>query len=101
MRRALLIAVLALLVADASGFSSLFVPETCAIGVNESSPDTGCPAFCVRCTCSCCASSVVHNARIVLAGTQLAPIVVAIPTLDRLPNGTSPDILHVPKPLLT
>jgi len=101
MRRALLIAVLALLVADASGFSSLLVPETCAIGVNESSPDTGCPAFCVRCTCSCCATAVVHNALVVLAEAQPTPIVVAVPTLDPLPNGTSPDILHVPKPLLT
>src|ERR1044072_6167927 len=101
MRRALLIAALALLLADASGFNSLFVPETCAIGVDESSSDTGCPAFCVRCSCSCCVSSVVHNARVVLAEALLAPIVVADPALERLPNGTSRDILHVPKPLLT
>ena len=61
MRRAFLMAVLALLMADASGVSALVTPEPCAIGANESAPDGGCPGFCVRCTCGCCASAVVHT----------------------------------------
>jgi len=61
MRRAFFIAVLAVLIADASGVSSLLVPETCPIGTIESAPDSGCPAFCVRCTCACCAGSIVHS----------------------------------------
>jgi hypothetical protein len=35
MRRALIIAVFAVLVANASGVSSLLVPETCPIGANR------------------------------------------------------------------
>ena len=55
-------AVLAMLISDASGLSSLVVPESCPIGTSESAPDSGCPAFCVRCTCACCAASIEHTA---------------------------------------
>jgi hypothetical protein len=101
MRRALLIAVLVLLIGDASGVSSLFVPEACAIGTIESVPDSGCPAFCVRCSCACCASSVVHKAAVAVPAEVLTPILVPVPDSDRLPTGSSRDILHVPKPVLT
>jgi hypothetical protein len=101
MRRALLIVVLALLVGDASGVTALFVQEPCTIGARESSPDSGCLAFCVRCTCACCVSSVVHKTPVALTAEVLAPIVVPVPDTDRLPAGTPHDILHVPKPVLT
>jgi hypothetical protein len=46
MRRAILIAVLVLIVRDASGVAAvLFVPETCAIGASESVPGVVAPCF--------------------------------------------------------
>ena len=101
MRRALFIAVLAVLLTDASGVSSLVVPETCPIGTSESAPDSGCPAFCVRCTCACCAASVEHSTS---ADTAVAPVplrALTLPSSSALPSGSRPDILHVPKILLT
>lgn len=100
MRSAFLIAALTLLIADASGVSSLLIPETCAIGTSESGPDTGCPAFCVRCTCGCCASAVVYTVPVNIARAVL-PVFFAIPSNHRLPAGSARDILHVPKHLLT
>ena len=101
MRRALLIAILTLLVTDASGLSSLLVPETCAIEASDSAPDGGCPAFCVRCTCACCVSSIVYAPPVVLTCELLLPVAVERDRTDRLPTGASLEILHVPKPLLT
>src|SRR5262245_43632390 len=101
MRRALLIAVLVLLVGDASGLTSLFVPEACAIGASDSAPDSGCPAFCVRCTCPCCVSSAMHQDLAALTTAAPAPIPVPLPNPDRLPAGIPHDIFHVPKTLLT
>jgi hypothetical protein len=101
MRRALFIAVLTLLIADASGVSSLLVPEPCPIGTSESTPDSGCPAFCVRCTCACCAASIVYTAppEMVAAPVPLSPL--RLPTSGALPTGSCADILHVPKPLFS
>jgi hypothetical protein len=101
MRRALFIAVLTLLISDASGLSSLLVPETCAIAASDSAPDGGCPAFCVRCTCACCVSSVVYTPAVALKIELLPLVAVECDRPDRLPTGTSLEILHVPKPLLT
>jgi hypothetical protein len=101
MRRVLFIALLAILVSDVSGLCSLVVPEPCAIGATESAPDGGCPAFCVRCTCACCACSVVYNAPTGVMAELLPAIPVPFHSLDRLRTGVSPDILHVPKPILT
>src|SRR3954471_12368230 len=100
MRRALLIAVLGLLMADASGVSSLLVPETCPIGTTESAPDSGCPAFCVRCTCACCAASVEHTTPPDTTVAALPPLKLVLPSLSPLPAGRHPDILHVPKTLV-
>ncbi len=101
MYRAFFIAMLAVLMADASGISSLVVPETCPIGTSESAPDSGCPAFCVRCTCACCAASIVHTnpPEMVVAPVPLSPLL--LPTPSTLPTGSYADILHVPKPLLS
>jgi hypothetical protein len=101
MRRALFIAVLTVLISDASGLSSLLVPESCAIGANDSAPDNGCPAFCVRCTCSCCVSSVVSTPPVDLTIEVLPPVPLECDRPDRIPTGRSFEILHVPKPLLT
>jgi hypothetical protein len=101
MRRACLIAVLAVLLADASGVTSILVQETCTIGTSESVPDSGCPAFCVRCTCACCAASIEHST---LPDTAAAPVPLCAftpPPLGALPTGSHADILHVPKVLLT
>jgi hypothetical protein len=100
MRRALLIAVLAVLMADASGVASLVMPEACAIGAAESGPDSGCPAFCVRCACGCCASAVMHSAPAILASLLLQPVRVAPAAHSALPIGVPLDILHIPKSLL-
>jgi hypothetical protein len=101
MRRALFIAVLTLLISDASGLSSLLVAETCAIGADDSAPDNVCPAFCVRCTCGCCVSSVVSTAAVELKIVWLPPVTVECGRPDRIPTGQTFEILHVPKPLLT
>jgi hypothetical protein len=101
MRRALFIAVLAVLIADATGASSLLLAETCPIGTIESAPDGGCPAFCVRCTCACCARSIEHTAPPDLTVASVPPLALALPLPPALPSGTTADILHVPKTLLT
>jgi len=101
MRRVLFIAVLAVLIADASGVSSLLVPEMCPIGTNESTPDSGCPAFCVRCTCACCAAAVEQTAPPDMAVAAVPPSPLALPASRTLPTGSHADILHVPKTLLT
>jgi hypothetical protein len=101
MRRLLLIAILALLMADASGISSLVIPETCGIGASESGPDTGCPAFCVRCSCVCCAWPVMHKLTAIIATILPGPLSLPPAALDALPVGVPIDILHIPKSLLT
>lgn len=100
-RRALFIAILAVLMADASGITSLLAPETCSVTANETGPDEGCPAFCVRCTCGCCASPIVPMVAATIAAQGLLPHVVPAPPRDSLPTGNSLDILHVPKTVLT
>jgi hypothetical protein len=101
MRRALFIALLALLIADASGVSSLVVPETCGFGTNESSPDNGCPAFCVRCSCACCASPVMPMLAVTIVTTLRPPVDLPLAAHGALPAGVPFDILHIPKSLLT
>jgi hypothetical protein len=100
-RRALLIATLALLISDASGLSALVIPETCPIGVDESAPDTACPAFCVRCTCACCTPSAEGGSQIIIAAESLPPLALAPLAQLVLPAGRSADIFHVPKALLS
>jgi hypothetical protein len=100
MRRALRIALLALLFADASGLSSLVVPENCGVGTSESTPDSGCPAFCVRCTCACCASPVVQMAPVAVVRALPHPVRMPLATHGTLPSGVLLDILHIPKSLL-
>ena len=100
MRQAFVIAVLALLMADASGVSSLLVPEACPIGTNESTPDSGCPAFCVRCTCACCAASIEHSTPPDTAVARVPRRALTVPFLSALPTGSRADIFHVPKTLL-
>ncbi len=100
MRRALIIAVLAILISDASGMTSLLVPETCVIGAVESTPDSGCPAFCVRCTCACCAASIEQTTPPDTTVVLLSPIPVPVLLSPALPVGALYDILHVPKPVL-
>src|SRR5262245_19709185 len=101
MRRSLFIVVLAVLMADASGLSSLLVPETCPIGTSESTPDSGCPAFCVRCTCGCCAAAIEQTTPPDMAVAAVPPGPLALLAPRTLPTGSQADILHVPKTLLT
>ena len=101
MRRALLVAVLAVLVADASGISALLAPETCAIETGESAPDGGCPAFCVRCTCASCAASIEYHAPDEPSVEAIPPVALALRAMTPLPIGSPADILHVPKTLPT
>ena len=96
MRRWFLIAIVALLAADASGITSLAVPETCRITLTDQSADGGCPAFCAR--CSCCASPVLSSRATVMPVTILS-YMRPLDLSDRLPAGRALDILHVPKPL--
>jgi hypothetical protein len=99
MRQWLLFALLALLIADASGVIALAEPETCTVAsTTEQGSDGGCAAFCVR--CSCCAAPIVHGVRHIL--TAFVPLVTDVPRLADapLPSGNGSEILHVPKDLL-
>jgi hypothetical protein len=100
MRRALFIAVLAILVSDASGITSLIVPEPCALETSDSTPDGGCPAFCLRCACSCCVSAVEHSGPVPIS-TEGFVVRVPAPALQHLPTGVVQDVLHIPKIPLT
>lgn len=96
MRRWLFLAVLALLIADASGITAFIEPEICGFeSATDRGPDGACPAFCVR--CSCCTGPVVRADGHVLA--SFVPPVTNVPRpLDARPSsGISPEILHVPK----
>ena len=97
MRRWFFIAILAVLIADASGVTSLTTPETCGFGLTDQTPDGGCPAFCAR--CSCCAAPVLSaEPAVVVTVTRAVSSPIAIEYV--LPAGSSSDILHVPKALL-
>ena len=100
MRRALFIAVLAILVSDASGITSLIVPEPCALETSDSTPDGGCPAFCLRCACPCCVSAVEHSVPIQISA-QTVVVPAPAPSLQHLPTGVVHDVLHIPKIPLT
>jgi len=97
MRRALFLVALAILVCDASGITSLLVPEPCAIGTSDSTPDGGCPAFCVRCACPCCVSGVEHSVPVVISAQPFI-VPVTVLSLEHLRTGAVRDILHIPKP---
>ena len=97
MRRCFLFAILALLMADASGVIAFAVPELCTVSETNETPDQ-CPGLCVR--CACCALPVLQSATAI----QVTPIRrttrSAVPIDRGLPAGTSLDILHIPKTLL-
>jgi hypothetical protein len=96
MRRALFLAVLTILVSDASGTTSLIVPEPCALETSDSAPDGGCPAFCLRCACPCCVSAVEQSVPIQIS-TQTVVVPAPAPSLQHLPTGVVHDVLHIPK----
>lgn len=99
-RRVLLVAMLAVLTADASGGLSLFVPETCAIGEAGTCPEGGCPAFCVRCSCACCAPSIDYAMPRDIAVADHLPMTLAQTPPSHIPAGAISEILHIPKTLL-
>jgi hypothetical protein len=98
-RRWLFLAVLGLLIADASGVTAFVEPETCGVDVTtDLGQATTCPGVCVR--CSCCNGPVVNAVRPVLT-SFIPPIANAPCPLDaHLSSGVGPKILHVPKTLL-
>jgi len=101
MRRALFVAIVALLVADASGLTSLLAPEACAVEATDSSPDGGCPAFCVRCSCACCVSSIEHAVFVDVTASDLVPQFLPSSPFTAVLSGAPWEIRHVPKPLLS
>jgi len=98
MRRILLAVVLALLMADATGVVSLAASENCQTASAADCGRDGCDAFCLR--CSCCGARVVVT--FVPAIESAAPLAVALvtPDLQALPEGSTPEIFHVPLTLL-
>ena len=96
MRRWLLLAVLALLIADAGGLTAFAETEACALtSTTDRGPDGTCPTFCVR--CGCCATPNLHSVLDVVA--TFIPPVVALPqaATTGLPSAMGSEILHVPK----
>jgi hypothetical protein len=98
MRHWVFLAVLTLLIADASGLSAFVEPETCGTSATDRGSDDACPGFCVR--CACCAGPVVHA--VAHALTSFVPPVTRVPRLAeaRPSSGIGPEILHVPKAFL-
>src|SRR3954454_12258475 len=99
-RRLLLVAILTMLTADASGVLSLLLPETCAIEEAGTRPEGGCPAFCVRCSCACCAPSTDQAMSTDVAVAALPPMRLAPVPASHMPAGAVSEILHIPKTLL-
>ncbi|MGB7217387.1 MAG: hypothetical protein WBD07_01150 [Vicinamibacterales bacterium] len=95
MRRWLLLALFAFLLADAGGLTAFAGPDACTFASTDRGPDGSCPTFCVR--CGCCATPILHT-------VADAVDVFALPTASlpriadgALPSGIGPEILHVPK----
>jgi len=98
MRRILLALVLALLMADATGFVSLVVPDKCQTDSATECGRDGCDTFCLRCSC-CSARVVVTFVRPIESATSIVATLVA-PQSQVLPDGTTREIFHVPLSLL-
>jgi len=97
-RRCLLFAILALLMADAGGVIAFVVSEPCGVASETDEGPDRCPGFCVR--CSCCALPVLQAAP-AIEGTPVGRATgSAVPVDCGLPAGTSLEILHIPKTLL-
>lgn len=92
MSRAVLFAVLALLLCDASGVIALVSPETCT-SVSDTAPDGKCPALCARC---CCGQPVVAVTPLSCTGYYVSTSTPDLYT-PTLTTGSPHDILHVPK----
>jgi hypothetical protein len=93
--RVFLFIVFAVLLADASGATSLIAPEECTTAFNDTLPDGNCPALCVRCVC--CAQIVVPADMQPSIAIDRAVTPLRQARLVVLPSGVPHDILHVPK----
>ena len=91
--RLFLVAVVVLLLGDASGVLAFVTPETCT-SASDTQPDGKCPSLCVR--CACCVPPIVPTATAVTTTNGLcAPPADLKPLFLAL--GSPHDILHVPK----
>ena len=93
MSRLFVFAILAILLADASGVIALVSPEPCT-SATDTVPDGKCPALCVR--CACCAQPIVP---MMAPAITSADVSFTTPMVYRraIIAGSPHDILHVPK----
>jgi hypothetical protein len=91
--RLFLIAVIAVLLGDASGVMAFVTPEACT-SVTDTQPDGKCPSLCVR--CACCAQPIVPAVTAVVRSYELAARPATVVPFVVMP-GSPHDILHVPK----
>jgi hypothetical protein len=89
------VAIVALLIASASGGGSLLVTEPCSTQAPVDDHGGTCPPTCV--TCGCCAQAVEPVPMVVPDAPDLPVFSLAQP-LPSLPLVAPRDILHVPKP---
>src|SRR5262245_5703323 len=98
MRRILLAAILALLMADASGVLSVAMPDTCRTESSADCTRDGCDAFCPY--CSCCGARVVVTLMPTLGSVAPVAATLVLPAVHDLLEGSARKILHVPLPAL-
>jgi hypothetical protein len=84
-RRCLLFAILALIMADASGLVAFAVPEPCAVASETDQGPDRCPGLCAR--CACCTLPVLQSATVVQATPVPRRTVSAAPVHRGLPAG--------------
>ena len=92
-RHLLLVIVLGILVADATGLEALVSPEPCS-SIEDTRPDGACPALCVR--CACCAQPVVPQISVLLSSMPVPEMFFDL-YLPSIPRSAPAKIFHVPK----
>jgi hypothetical protein len=88
-----LLIVVGLLVMDATGLEALVSSEPCT-SVQDSQPDGGCPALCVR--CACCAQPIVPAITVAVTAVSIRQPIIDLYS-HRLPRTVPSKVFHVPK----
>jgi hypothetical protein len=91
--RLFFLAIVAVLLGDATGLTAFISPETCT-AATDTQPDSKCASLCVRCACS--ATPIVPAAAFLLSSRELCAQPADAPP-HAIALGSPHDILHVPK----
>jgi hypothetical protein len=92
-RRLLILVVLGILAADATGFDALITPEPCT-SAQDTLPDGACPPLCARCACG--VQLVVPDLLVSVASVHERRAFLDLYS-RRVPQTIPSEIFHVPK----